>query len=856
MPIRSRCFRLRGRPSTGIGLARIRTLGTRLLRLLDWFTPPVGEARSFALAAAIPLVLLCAARLWAISQLDTAASGWDRFYVQLGELEFWGVWFGVHTLASRLPSIWWRRFVRIFMHAATLVLLIASMGDVSFFVVTGGRMDVDTVLFAVEQFDQAWPVVASELHARHYVLVAVVSALSLLPLALGAGSDRRTWASRLLVLLLVPAIYNETQGRERPRKELRPLQKTLAESLFWEAMDRRLDVFTSPSPADLAPLRTGPPQRPLNVVLIFMESVGLSRTSLGNPELRSTPNLSRLAGVGLEVKGMTSVVPHTTKALIATLCGDWPNLVGDAREALPGGLPGRCLPELLRAQGYRTAFFQTARSDFEDRADLVHGMGFATIRAKDALALPIWEKNNYFGIDDRAMLSPGLEWSGENEEQPFFATYLTLASHHDYKLPKHVQLLDFPGASGRLEKYLNAVRYVDDFVGRLVQGYEERGLAENTLFVVLGDHGEGFGEHRLYQHDLTIYEEGLHIPMVLYGATALAGRTGSVGGNRQQIDVLPTVLDVLGMPVLGGTMRGSSLLEPVAEDRVLYHSCWRSHRCIARRQGPNVFLDHYGDKAAQSFDLEVDPKQKKDLARQMSAEGKAERLQETRAWYGAVRGRYLARQAAWLQSVQRPDASPAKATWGGAVSLLGCEVENPEVVPAEHIWVKCRWRAEKPLVAAWTLVAKVTGGGRAGEVKWSPLRGVAKMWTWTPGWSIDDTFRVALPAYTRAGEAMVSVSWERVGGAVVPTDDGREEVEVAPLMVLPRPKGEGAGLEGILLESLPPLGPEWDLPSLLGNDVEGGFGEAAEGLDEEAPVVDDRSEAVSAPPPPVARPSP
>lgn len=129
------------------------------------------------------------------------------------------------------------------------------------------------------------------------------------------------------------------------------------------------------------------------------------------------------------------------------------------------------------------------------------------------------------------------------------------------------------------------MRYVDDFVGRLVRGYEERGLAENTLFVILGDHGEGFGEHGVYQHDLTIYEEGLHVPLVMAGAGALEGRTGTIAGNRQQIDVLPTILDVLDMPVEAGTLRGATLLEPAPEGRVLFHSCWRSHRCLARREG-------------------------------------------------------------------------------------------------------------------------------------------------------------------------------------------------------------------------------------------------------------------------------
>lgn len=831
-------------------VSRIRRTGARVLGVLDWFLPTSRESWAFGLAALIPMLLLVGARIWAAGEVTSRTNNWDRLYVQLGELEFWGVWFAVYMLLSRLPSVWWRRLLRVTMHVLTIPLLVASLAEMGFFVVTGGRADLDSVLFGLDQFEQAWPVIASELKWWDYAIVVSVIGLSLLPLFFRPREHRRTWGSRLFILLLIPALSNVTQGRIRPRKELRPLQKTLTEALFWEAMDRRLDVFTPPDPADIAPIRTGRPGRPLNVVVIMLESMGYNRTTLSDPKLLTTPNLADLAERGLQVPVMTSVVPHTSKALVATLCGDWPNLVGDARESDPGGLPRRCLAELLSAQGYRTAFFQTARADFEDRNGLVHGMGFRTLLARDGLAASVWQANNYFGIDDRAMLAPGLDWSAEDPDRPFFATYLTLASHHDYKLPKHAPRYDFPGQKGRLEQYLNAVRYVDDFVGRLIRGYEERGLAENTLFVILGDHGEGFGEHGVHQHDLVIYEEGVRIPMVMYGPNALQGRTGTISGNRQQIDVVPTILDVLDMPVVSGTLRGASLLEPVPEGRVLFHSCWRAHRCLARREGDLVFLDHYGDKPAQVFDVAADPRQKKDLARSRSAEELAAFEADTRDWYGRVRGRYLATQAAWLQTVQRPEDTPPLATWEGSISLLGCDVQNPEVYPEENAWVKCRWRAEKPVAAAWTLRATISVGSRSDETEWEPLGGVAKMFTWTPGWSIDDTFRVAMPAHSRGGEGMIRVAWERLGGGVVLTDDGRESVDVAPFTLLPAIPNSKAGVEGILLDNPPNWTGEWELPAL--ETESGAVGEDHEegDLDVAPPVVDERETPVPAKPTP------
>lgn len=135
-----------------------------------------------------------------------------------------------------------------------------------------------------------------------------------------------------------------------------------------------------------------------------------------------------------------------------------------------------------------------------------------------------------------------------------------------------------------------------------------------------------------------------------------------------------------------------------------------------------IYLDHYGDKPAQVFNVADDPGQKKDLARTIPKETLAAWQAETRAWYGQVRGRYVATQEAWLQTIQRPDDSPAIATWEGSLSLLGCDLANPEVLPEENAWVKCRWRAEKPITSAWTLLATISVKSRSDETEWTPAR--------------------------------------------------------------------------------------------------------------------------------------
>ncbi|MDM0068069.1 sulfatase-like hydrolase/transferase [Variovorax sp. J31P207] len=80
---------------------------------------------------------------------------------------------------------------------------------------------------------------------------------------------------------------------------------------------------------------------------------------------------------------------------------------------------------------------------------------------------------------------------------------------------------------------------------RLMQGYEALGVLDDTVFVFLGDHGQLFGEHGLSQRFNAIYQEGIHVPAILY-APGLITPNRRISGSRQQIDILPTVVELLG----------------------------------------------------------------------------------------------------------------------------------------------------------------------------------------------------------------------------------------------------------------------------------------------------------------------
>jgi arylsulfatase A-like enzyme len=106
--------------------------------------------------------------------------------------------------------------------------------------------------------------------------------------------------------------------------------------------------------------------------------------------------------------------------------------------------------------------------------------------------------------------------------------------------------------------YLGEVRYVDDFAGRLVAELRRLGLYEDTLLVVLSDHGEEFWEHDSYGHGHTLYDELLHVPLVV--KLPRSERTGPIDLPVSTASVMPTVLGLCGVPLPSGYPAEPSLL--------------------------------------------------------------------------------------------------------------------------------------------------------------------------------------------------------------------------------------------------------------------------------------------------------
>ena len=136
-----------------------------------------------------------------------------------------------------------------------------------------------------------------------------------------------------------------------------------------------------------------------------------------------------------------------------------------------------------------------------------------------------------------------LAWiDGTGRDKRFFITYLPVAGHHPYA---SVEPGPFAGR-GDFGAYQNALYDGDRALGALVDGLRTRGLDGKTLFVIVGDHGEAFGQHDgNYGHTLSIYDENVRVPLFF----AIPGVTTEhlvVPNVASVLDIAPTILDLGG----------------------------------------------------------------------------------------------------------------------------------------------------------------------------------------------------------------------------------------------------------------------------------------------------------------------
>lgn len=301
-----------------------------------------------------------------------------------------------------------------------------------------------------------------------------------------------------------------------------------------------------------AKIKTTASSRPPNVILITLDTTRADRMGFMGSKRGLTPNLDRLASQSVVFTRAYAQVPLTTPSHAVILTGTYPqfNHLNDLIQPLSADLP--YLPALLHRHGYRTAAFVGAMV-LDPATDAAPGFdrGFDTYDADFHNPQP--GEDRYHSLERRAedVAKHAVGWLSHHSQSPFFIWLHFYDAHEPYDPPEPFK------TRFASEPYDGEIAYTDSVLGSVLEVLQRHGLYQNTVIAVVADHGEAFGEHGERWHGMFLYDETIHVPLLLkLPQEKFAGQR--VEGRVALADVAPSLLQAAKLPI-PAAMQGQSL---------------------------------------------------------------------------------------------------------------------------------------------------------------------------------------------------------------------------------------------------------------------------------------------------------
>jgi len=368
-----------------------------------------------------------------------------------------------------------------------------------------------------------------------------------------------------------------------------------------------ISPFASPPPEPLRAADQAATDPPFNVVVLLLESTGVE--SLGADSERAMPSFWRLARHGVYFENAYANLPMSMKSIFALHAGQDPaaNWVGIA-EARPR-IPVRCLPAFFADAGYRTALLHGGHFSFYRKDLFLADRGYDILH--DANNLPNREgyPHTSWGIDDRAIFDFGREWIRASPE-PFLLTLIPILPHSPYVPPTAGTV----GAADERTWYLRSISYIDSLIGELSEDLDRQGRLADTIIVAVGDHGEAFGQHEgNVVHSRELFEENVRVPLLITNPRLFPGSQRNATLAKLG-DVLPTLLDLVGLDATNFGGDGMSLLRPVPNRMVFFYTAMGGEK-LGLRDGDFKFILRRGaGERSELYNLRQDPAERRNLA--------------------------------------------------------------------------------------------------------------------------------------------------------------------------------------------------------------------------------------------------
>ena len=285
------------------------------------------------------------------------------------------------------------------------------------------------------------------------------------------------------------------------------------------------------------PVRNNGSAQDLNLILITLDTTRADVIGYyNNKKSDITPNIDLLGNNGISFMHCYANVPLTLPAHCSLFTGRLP-YVHQVRNNGSYFLDSSelTMAEIFRSQGYRTA---AIISSFTLCSKFGVGQGFETyIEDFDHLKA---HQNFHTEIPADQVYKKFQDLIKSLDDQKFFFWIHFYDPHFPYIAHENISPED---SQSQWKRYESEVRYVDTYIGKMISTLETKQLLDKTIVVIVGDHGEAFGEHGEYGHGIFCYEESLKVPLIIYNQRSFKEQR-SVEDKISLVDILPSLLEL------------------------------------------------------------------------------------------------------------------------------------------------------------------------------------------------------------------------------------------------------------------------------------------------------------------------
>jgi membrane-anchored protein YejM (alkaline phosphatase superfamily) len=372
------------------------------------------------------------------------------------------------------------------------------------------------------------------------------------------------------------------------------------------------------------------------VLLIGIETLRADHVGHLGYSRNTTPALDAIAKEGVVFTKTMATASWTMPAVMSVLTSLYPEVHGTSNydRKLPESVP--TLTEVLQENGYKTVAF-VSNPTLDGRYGFCRGFelydDFSVWLGSIGMGKSLTGSDSdvHKTLTNEPLTRSALSWLERHYEEPFFMFAFYFDPHYDYIPPSPFDTMFDPNYDGTIDGrgiaeeprksnrpaerdlehiialYDGEVRYTDTYILKLLEAFAEFGILDQTLVVIFGDHGDEFYEHGSTGHAHTLYNELIHIPLILRWPSEIPkGRC--IDALVSQVDIMPTILDYLGIQHQQA-IQGMSL-KNLIEGRVCgvheyVFAGGSTHRCAIIGSRSKMIVNPDGDK--EFYDLLSDP---------------------------------------------------------------------------------------------------------------------------------------------------------------------------------------------------------------------------------------------------------